>query len=66
MKIGIIGGGQLGKMMTLEAKKMGLYVTVLDPTKLCPSHSISDEHIVAHFDDANAINELASKSDLVT
>jgi len=66
LKIGIIGGGQLGKMMTLEAKKMGFYVTVLDPTKNCPSHSISDEHIIASFDDVNAINELAAKSDVVT
>ena len=31
-KIGIIGGGQLGQMMILEAKKMGFYITVLDPT----------------------------------
>jgi len=65
-KIGIIGGGQLGKMMTLEAKKMGFYVIVLDPTENCPSHSISDEHIIAKFDDMGAINELAKKSDVVT
>ena len=30
-KIGIIGGGQLGRMLTLEAKRMGYYVIVLDP-----------------------------------
>ncbi|MCL1991729.1 MAG: 5-(carboxyamino)imidazole ribonucleotide synthase [Spirochaetes bacterium] len=53
-------------MMTLEAKKMGLHVIVLDPAKNCPSHSISDEHIVAGFDDAAAIKELAAKSDVVT
>ena len=66
MKIGIIGGGQLGKMMTLEAKKMGLFVTVLDPALHCPSSSISDEHIIANFDDVGAIRELASKSDVLT
>jgi 5-(carboxyamino)imidazole ribonucleotide synthase len=44
-KIGIIGGGQLGKMMILEAKKMGFYVTILDPTKKCPAHSIADQHL---------------------
>lgn len=65
-KIGIIGGGQLGKMMILEAKKMGFTVTILDPTLHCPAHSISDEHIVAPFDDEKAIRLLASKSDVIT
>ena len=44
-KIGIIGGGQLGKMMIQEAKKMGFYVAVLDPTPNCPAHTLVDEHI---------------------
>ncbi|CCU79745.1 Phosphoribosylaminoimidazole carboxylase ATPase subunit [Halanaerobium saccharolyticum subsp. saccharolyticum DSM 6643] len=65
-KIGIIGGGQLGKMMILEAKKMGFYVSILDPTKKCPAHSIADQHLVADFDDKNAIKKLAQKSDLIT
>ena len=65
-KIGIIGGGQLGKMMILEAKKMGFYVTILDPTKDCPADSIADEHLVADFADEEAIRKLAEKSDLVT
>ena len=65
-KIGIIGGGQLGKMMILEAKRLGLYVVTLDPAKNCPAHSISDEHIVADFDDAGAYAELARKVDVIT
>ncbi|TDO94674.1 5-(carboxyamino)imidazole ribonucleotide synthase [Halanaerobium saccharolyticum] len=65
-KIGIIGGGQLGKMMILEAKKMGFYVTILDPTKNCPAHSIADQHLVADFDDREAIKKLAQLSDLIT
>lgn len=65
-KIGIIGGGQLGQMMILEAKKMGFYITVLDPTLDCPAHTIVDEHIVANFDDKEAIRLLAKKSDVVT
>ena len=65
-KIGIIGGGQLGKMMILEAKKMGFYVTILDPTKKCPADSIADQHLVAEFDDREAIRKLAQKSDLIT
>ncbi|MCI1931658.1 MAG: 5-(carboxyamino)imidazole ribonucleotide synthase [Clostridia bacterium] len=65
-KIGIIGGGQLGQMMILEAKKMGFYIIVLDPTLHCPAHSIVDEHIIANFDDEDAIRELAEESDVVT
>lgn len=65
-KIGIIGGGQLGQMMILEAKKLGFYIVVLDPTPDCPAHSICDEHIVAAFDDKNAFKELADKTDVIT
>ncbi len=65
-KIGIIGGGQLGKMMILEAKKMGFYITILDPVLNCPAHTLVNEHIVANFDDEKAIEELASKSDVIT
>ncbi len=65
-KIGIIGGGQLGKMMIQEAKKMGFYITVLDPTEKCPCDSICDEHIIADFDNREAIRLLSSKSDVVT
>lgn len=65
-KIGIIGGGQLGKMLILDAKRLGFYVITLDPTLNCPSHSISDEHIVADFDDIDAIKNLAKKSDVIT
>lgn len=65
-KIGIIGGGQLGQMMLLEAKKMGFYAVVLDPTENCPCHSICDEHIVASFDDEAAFQLLAEKTDVIT
>jgi len=65
-RIGIIGGGQLGKMMILEAKRLGLYVITLDPAPDCPSHSISDEHIIADFHSESAIRELADKSDVIT
>lgn len=64
--IGIIGGGQLGKMMILEAKKMGFSVIILDPTLKCPAHTLVDEHIVAAFNDTKAIRMLAEKSDVIT
>lgn len=65
-KIGIIGGGQLGKMMVLEAKKMGFYVSIIDPTKKCPASSIVDNHIIADFNDLDAIKNLCEISDVVT
>ncbi|MDR0768054.1 MAG: hypothetical protein LBE57_06430 [Methanosarcinales archaeon] len=65
-RIGIIGGGQLGKMMILEAKRLGLYVVTLDPDADCPSHSISDEQIVADFNSAGSIAQLAERVDVIT
>jgi len=65
-KIGIIGGGQLGQMMILEAKKMGFYITMLDPEKKCPAHTLVDEHIIADFHDKESIRLLAEKSDVIT
>jgi 5-(carboxyamino)imidazole ribonucleotide synthase len=65
-KIGILGGGQLGKMMILEAKRLGFYVVTLDPSLDCAAHSISDEHIVKPFTDEKAIFELAGKADVIT
>lgn len=66
IRIGIIGGGQLGKMMIEEAKKLSFNITVLDPTPDCPAHSICDKHIVAEFDDKDAIRQLAKECDVVT
>ncbi|AOT69895.1 5-(carboxyamino)imidazole ribonucleotide synthase [Geosporobacter ferrireducens] len=65
-RIGIIGGGQLGKMMLQEAKKMGIYVTILDPVPYCPAHSLADDHIVADFHDEGGLRQLAEKSDVIT
>lgn len=65
-RIGIIGGGQLGKMMIMEAKKMGFYVSILDPAKDCPASSLADKHLVADFSDRNAIRKLANISNVLT
>lgn len=65
-KIGIIGGGQLGKMMILDGKRLDTQFAILDPTEHCPAHSIADTHIVAGFDDVEAIVRLAQGVDVVT
>ena len=64
--IGIFGGGQLGKMLTLEAKKMGYKVITLDPTPSSPCARVADEQIIASFDDRDAALNLAKRSDVLT
>ena len=64
--IGIIGGGQLGRMMALSARYMGFKVGVLDPTPNCPTAQVADFQITAEYDDRTAIHDLAVKSDVLT
>ena len=64
--IGIIGGGQLGRMMALSARYMGFKVGVLDPTTNCPTAQVADFQITAEYDDRTAIHDLAVKSDVLT
>jgi 5-(carboxyamino)imidazole ribonucleotide synthase len=64
--VGIIGGGQLGKMIAHEARRMSLKIIVLDPTEGCPASRIADEQIVADFKDESAIMKLAEKCDVLT
>jgi 5-(carboxyamino)imidazole ribonucleotide synthase len=64
--VGIIGGGQLGKMIAHEARRMSFRVIVLDPTDGCPAARVADEQIVADFKDESAIIKLAEKCDVLT
>ncbi|MCQ6268575.1 5-(carboxyamino)imidazole ribonucleotide synthase [Fictibacillus sp. WQ 8-8] len=64
--IGILGGGQLGRMMAISAREMGYGIVVLDPGEKSPCGQISDEQIVSSYDDAAGIEELAQKSDVIT
>ncbi|MDC3417483.1 5-(carboxyamino)imidazole ribonucleotide synthase [Aquibacillus salsiterrae] len=64
--IGIIGGGQLGRMMATVAKHMGYRIVVLDPTPDCPAAQVSDDHIIADYANINAIQQLIEKSDVIT
>jgi 5-(carboxyamino)imidazole ribonucleotide synthase len=65
-RIGIVGGGQLGKMLAMDAKRLGLKVNILDPSYDCPASSIADEHIVAGFNDRQGIMRLAEMSHVLT
>jgi len=66
IRIGIIGGGQLGKMIAQEAKRMSFEIIILDPSEDCPASCLSDELILADFKSELAIRKLAKKSDVIT
>ncbi|MEH7114917.1 5-(carboxyamino)imidazole ribonucleotide synthase [Neobacillus niacini] len=64
--IGIIGGGQLGRMMALAAKAMGYRIAVLDPVEDSPCGQVADYKIIGNYDDLAAISQLAEVSDVIT
>ncbi|WP_225435370.1 5-(carboxyamino)imidazole ribonucleotide synthase [Bacillus aerolatus] len=64
--IGIIGGGQLGRMMALAAKEAGFKIAVLEPGENSPCGQVADIEINASYDDPEALNQLADVSDVIT
>ena len=64
-RLGILGGGQLGRMLALAARPLGIRTVVCDPTPNCPAACAADEHIVGSFTDAAVIESL-SNCDAVT
>lgn len=64
--IGILGGGQLGRMTALAARSMGYRIHVLDPEPACSAAPVADRVVSARFDDADAARELARHCDVVT
>ena len=65
LKIGIVGGGQLGKMLSFAAKKMGFIVYVSDPTKESPAGQVSDRQLIGGYKDEKTTRKLASISDIL-
>ena len=64
--IGIIGGGQLGRMLAMAAARLNFRVIVLEPQPDCPAGQVANRQIVAAYDDAAALADLADASDVVT
>ncbi|NUO48976.1 MAG: ATP-grasp domain-containing protein, partial [Polyangiaceae bacterium] len=64
--IGILGGGQLGRMTAMAAREMGFRLRVLDPDPACAARFLVDEQIVAGFDDTQAARRLAGACDVLT
>jgi len=64
--IGIIGGGQLGRMLAMAAARLSIRTVILEPDPHCPAAQVANDHIVAGYDDARALGELASHCDVIT
>jgi len=64
--IGVLGGGQLGRMLALAGSHMGYRFATLDPTEDSPCGQVAGKQIVAKYDDAEAARELARLSDVIT
>ncbi|HEY8061360.1 MAG TPA: 5-(carboxyamino)imidazole ribonucleotide synthase [Gemmatimonadales bacterium] len=64
--LGVLGGGQLGRMFTVEARRMGYRVMVLDPDPDAPAGQLADRHIARPWTDAEALNEMGASCAAVT
>lgn len=64
--LGMLGGGQLGRMFTVAAQTMGYKVIVLDPDTNSPAGLIAEQHICAKYDDETALQQMAEQCDAIT
>ncbi len=64
--LGVLGGGQLGRMFISAARTMGYEVIVLDPDPMCPAAHFATEHLCADFHDQSALDQLAKTCAAVT
>jgi 5-(carboxyamino)imidazole ribonucleotide synthase len=64
--VGVLGGGQLGRMFTLQARTMGYRVVVLDPDPQSPAGTVADHHIQGPYDDERALAELSARCAAIT
>lgn len=64
--IGIVGGGQLGRMLALEARRMGYRTAVLDPAPCGPAAQVANDHVRAALGDGAALRGLAERVDVIT
>lgn len=64
--IGIIGGGQLGRMLAMAAARLGYRIIVLEPQADCPAAQVANRQIVAAYDSPDGLRELTADSDIIT
>lgn len=64
--IGILGGGQLGRMLAMAAAKLGFRTLVLDPQENSPAFQVSTDFLIADYTDNKALDEFVDRCDVVT
>ncbi|WP_172329300.1 5-(carboxyamino)imidazole ribonucleotide synthase [Mangrovicoccus sp. HB161399] len=64
--IGILGGGQLGRMLALAAARLGLKCHIYEPAADCPAAQVADRHTAASYDDAAALEAFGKSVDVIT
>lgn len=64
--IGIMGGGQLARMLAIAAKQMGYKIAILEPSKNCPAHLFADYHIISGYTDETGLDQLANLCSVIT
>eukprot|EP00258_Populus_trichocarpa_P030647 XP_024446666.1 phosphoribosylaminoimidazole carboxylase, chloroplastic isoform X1 [Populus trichocarpa] len=64
--VGVLGGGQLGRMLCQAASEMAIKVMVLDPLTNCPASAIAYDHMVGSFDDSATVQEFAKRCGVLT
>ena len=64
--IGVLGGGQLGRMLAVVARQMGYRIVVLDPSASCPTAQVADGVVEGALDDLEAARRVAQQADVVT
>ncbi|EXB93209.1 Phosphoribosylaminoimidazole carboxylase [Morus notabilis] len=64
--VGVLGGGQLGRMLCQAASQMAIKVVVLDPQENCPASALAYHHMVGSFDDSATVEEFAKSCGVLT
>jgi 5-(carboxyamino)imidazole ribonucleotide synthase len=64
--IGILGGGQLGRMLSVAASRLGFKTCIFEPGGDCPASHVANYHFQASYDDADALEKFAKSVDVIT
>ncbi|XP_042505158.1 phosphoribosylaminoimidazole carboxylase, chloroplastic-like [Macadamia integrifolia] len=64
--VGVLGGGQLGRMLCQAASQMAIKVAILDPHENCPASALSYDHMVGSYDDSDTVQEFAKRCGVLT
>src|SRR3954470_6017854 len=64
--IGVMGGGQLGRMFAIAARRMGYRVHTFSPDEGTPTGQLADLEVAASYEDADAVREFAKGIDVLT